>query len=659
MEIERDRPLAEEGQVGGVRSAWSKASSQNIRHSFFAANLHTAERPGYNFTDTGRFGVIMEHPIARSAQGGEVAPESLAQFRAISRILTGKTETLFENGLEHLVDHSARFSWDEICELYRRVEKLGAGRFTMPDWGGQIFDLPRLGTVLRAAGVVASPKLLYTLGNRFALARTFAHLDVRQQVRDDGRIEIEISIPADYQDSVEFYQVTLGVLRAFPRLLGLPDALVALERRPRHGRYVITPPPSATLWARINRVFIAVLAGRRALNEMTAQQHRLNAQFEELKEAYASVSQALETKRRFLSIMSHELRTPLHGIVGACEELRHEKDEQAREALLDALTTCSGSFARLAGGILELAGNEQEALTPLPIVSRPHEALTALVQRWKRPFQEKKIELVLELDARLPKAIRVDESRMIRMLDHLIDNGLKFTDRGEVRVRAAMNGSKLMLEVKDTGIGIAEEHHEAIFETFKQLDDSSTRKRGGSGLGLALIRRLSGVMGGNVQLKSALGAGSTFTLELPCDVVEQAAPESPEVEKSEKLAVLVADDNRVNRMVLARMLKRLGYTVEEVEDGAQAVAAAAERAPIAIFMDCEMPVMDGFEAARKIRSEVSSDILIIATTAYVSDADRARCRDAGMDDFLAKPVTPDQITAAMRRLLPSESPGSI
>jgi CheY-like chemotaxis protein len=197
-------------------------------------------------------------------------------------------------------------------------------------------------------------------------------------------------------------------------------------------------------------------------------------------------------------------------------------------------------------------------------------------------------------------------------------------------------------------VGIAVEDRDRIFEMFTQLDDSSTRSRGGTGLGLALCRQFSTLLQGTLSVTGEKGKGSTFTLRLPCEV----SSEAPIVNYAMSgVSVLVVDDNKVNRMVLGRMLKRMGCEVEEVDNGARAVEAATHSKHAAIFMDCEMPIMDGFDATRLIRRELGSEVLIVATTAYVSEHDRSRCRDAGMDEFLAKPVSPDDIAGVLRRRL--------
>ncbi|MGH2811046.1 MAG: ATP-binding protein, partial [Actinomycetota bacterium] len=262
--------------------------------------------------------------------------------------------------------------------------------------------------------------------------------------------------------------------------------------------------------------------------------------------------------------------------------------------------------------------------------------------------------------------------RLRQVLVNLIGNALKFTEEGGVAVRGRLtertaDGVSLRMEVADTGIGIPEEKHHQVFGMFSQADASTTRRYGGTGLGLAICERFVELMGGEIGLESTPGQGSTFWFTISLPVAREApAPQASEGrpavtspgarEGSGKKVVLVAEDNAVNQKVVATMLRRHDYEVEIAEDGAGAVEAARSGRYAAILMDCRMPVMDGYEASRRIRriEGTARHTPIIALTASAMESDRQNCIEAGMDDFLAKPVKQADLVAAVARWVSDE-----
>ena len=252
--------------------------------------------------------------------------------------------------------------------------------------------------------------------------------------------------------------------------------------------------------------------------------------------------------------------------------------------------------------------------------------------------------------------MRGDPLRLRQVLVNLLSNAVKFTDHGEVVLQASCsNGDdpKLLLTVRDTGIGIPSEQHASIFGAFTQIDSSSTRRHGGAGLGLAIVRDIVGLMGGTVAVESLPGQGSIFSVELPLEAAEPEgqAPDLPSERPAAAIRVLVAEDDAVNQLVVAGMLERMGCAVETVGDGAAALQACSQGAHDIVFMDCHMPVMDGWEAARQIRAAERETgrrrIAIVALTADALPSERERCFAAGMDDFLTKPVSSAQLADAI------------
>ena len=285
--------------------------------------------------------------------------------------------------------------------------------------------------------------------------------------------------------------------------------------------------------------------------------------------------------------------------------------------------------------------------------------------------QAKGLRLGLELHGLQGRRCHADRLRIGQMLNNLISNSLKFTEHGRVRVEVrTAGGTWLEFRVSDTGIGIAADRQAQLFGQFVQVDDSSTRRFGGSGLGLSIVRGLATAMGGEVGVESSEGVGSSFWFRIPVPepaalpAVDAPAP-GPAAGRPPRVAgrALVVDDAPANRFVAERMLVRLGLRVLSVEDGRAALQRVREDEPFdLILMDIQMPELDGPDATRLIRAWEKAEgrvpVPIIAVTAAAYDADRERCRAAGMDDFLAKPIMLDELSRVLQRWLPEDAPVS-
>lgn len=584
---------------------------------------------------------------SKGTLGREVTGEALDPFRELGRLLLGSDRALFE-GYEHLLDEPDRFGWDELCVLYDRLAVAAEGRMTLEECGRRGIEAPKFGATLGVLATITSPRLLYVLGDRFGLSRTFSHLVVHHEVLPSGQIRIDVRIPETHQHSDVFFRITAGILEALPKLLALPAAKVVLTLEERHGIFLVRPPASRTIFARIIRAIRAAFASEHALEQLNAQQDAMNEQLQRLEAVHVQMHQALEVKRRFLSIMSHELRTPLNGIVGSMAGLREEADPRENLALRAALEDSTVNLTRLIEGVLSLAEGDTD---DLPISLAELDLRTALgdvLDRMREVCERTSLEFECTFTDTVQQRLLCDATGVVMIVDRLLENAAKFTPSGKVSCHFDFEDGSIVASVRDTGIGIASRDHQRIFGLFTQLEDASTRTYGGAGLGLALVERRTKAVGGSVEVTSALGQGSTFTVRLPAVIVpkSQQAERRPAPRSSH---VLVVDDNRVNRMVVSRMLKRLGLTVDEAENGRIAVELAAKRAYAAIFMDCEMPVMNGWDATTTIRDQLGDDVPIIAITAYVTDGDRARCEEAGMCDFLSKPVSPTQVQRTLER----------
>jgi len=276
--------------------------------------------------------------------------------------------------------------------------------------------------------------------------------------------------------------------------------------------------------------------------------------------------------------------------------------------------------------------------------------------------RDKPVTVSCTVPRQLPKRMEGDPVRLRQLLVNLLHNAVKFTERGSVDLDVTTldntpDAMRLLFAVRDTGIGIAEDQLDSVFDTFTQADASSTRRHGGSGLGLAIVKELTELMGGQVGVESRLGEGSIFwfdlTLKKAADAPAPIEPAMTDDDGGLSTHVLLAEDDLVNQMVVEEMLKRLGCVVDVVSDGDAARAATARRRYDLVFMDCHMPVMDGYEATRRIREEEEQTrgtrTPIIALTADALAGDRERCIESGMDDYMTKPVSGAVLAAAVER----------
>jgi CheY-like chemotaxis protein len=266
----------------------------------------------------------------------------------------------------------------------------------------------------------------------------------------------------------------------------------------------------------------------------------------------------------------------------------------------------------------------------------------------------KNLEMRTALQADLPPALIGDPQRLRQVLLNLLSNAVKFTASGSITVGVSAcqrnaDSAELQFTVQDTGIGIPREVQQTIFEPFTQADSSTTRRYGGTGLGLTICRRLIALMDGKLELESEPGRGSTFRFTANLSIgTPSAAPAAPHRDRlprsSRNLRILLAEDNAINQKVAVRLLQQMGHQVDVALDGRQAVAAVQRSEYDMVLMDCQMPEMDGYAATRAIRElECGRNIPIIAITANAMAEDRQRCLEAGMDAYLAKPISPDQL----------------
>ncbi|HVU22837.1 MAG TPA: ATP-binding protein [Opitutus sp.] len=411
-----------------------------------------------------------------------------------------------------------------------------------------------------------------------------------------------------------------------------------------------------------------------ALRESRAVNENLEAVVDErtreLSVATQQAQASAQAKSEFLANMSHEIRTPLNGIIGSAELLRHRDDLSSPAAEHVRVIADSGDlllrllgdildFSKIEAGLLEL---EQRAFALGPVMA---DTLSLLAGRAATAGVEFKCDVAPALTTHVVG----DSHRLRQVLLNLASNAIKFTPVGghvDMAVSSPAPDADpvpLLFEVRDTGIGMDAATRERLFERFMQADTSTTRRFGGSGLGLAISAQLVRLMGGELGVESTPGRGSRFYFQLKLPRATHAVDEVPALPTAHMglgLHVLVAEDNAVNRSLLVAQLQRLGCTCALAKDGEEALAALTTfAAPHVILMDCHMPRLDGWEATRRIRGWANHDdpnlrrvagLPIVALTAAVLPEERQRCVEAGMNDFIGKPVKLDELRAVLHRI---------
>lgn len=400
------------------------------------------------------------------------------------------------------------------------------------------------------------------------------------------------------------------------------------------------------------RVFLELYQQKKLLNELLIEQENTN---KELEEAKKKAELATYTKSMFLANMSHEIRTPLNGVIGLSSILSKTELTAEQQELLELIIISGQNLLAIINDILDYskieAGQVQIERTPLSLRCE----LGVILKIMRFNAKAHNIQILHEIDSTVPHYIYGDPLRIKQILLNLLNNAIKFTEKGHVKLVCKLlqgNENMLRFEVSDTGIGINEEAKNKLFSEFTQADISTTRKYGGTGLGLAICKNLVKLMKGSIGAESVVGEGSVFWFQIPFEI-------SPKPEKlhthnisariHSEIKILLAEDNPINQKVAIHALKQLNLKCDLATNGLEVIQMHKDNHYNLILMDIQMPEMDGLEASRKIREmekaeKVQKPVLIAAVTANAFEEDKQHCIDAGMNFYLSKPFKIEALT---------------
>lgn len=380
-----------------------------------------------------------------------------------------------------------------------------------------------------------------------------------------------------------------------------------------------------------------------------------------LKKAAAKAAESSKAKAEFLAVMSHEIRTPMVGIMGMVDFLQETKLSKEQEEHLQTITQCSKTLLNTINDILDLSKLEAGQMQISPIDFDLESLLNGIEKTFQNLASQKGLDFQIDLEKNVPKHIHADPNRIQQIMMNLINNAIKFTNDGSVKVEIGYK-DKIRVEVKDTGVGISKDKQAKLFQKFSQVDGSISRKYGGTGLGLYIAQNLVESMGGKIGFNSELGAGSCFWFEIPYrepigDKDFAITSENIDQHSFTTMKILLVDDNALNRDIISRYLGKF-HTVTALSSGIEAIDLLEKEEFDLVLMDLQMPELDGFETTMKIKriNDKCRKMPILAMSANVLEKDIIKCRQVGMVDHISKPVDQTQMFTTIQKYAEHASP---
>ncbi len=369
--------------------------------------------------------------------------------------------------------------------------------------------------------------------------------------------------------------------------------------------------------------------------------------------------QASKSKSEFLANMSHEIRTPLNAILGFIDLLKEKESDEEKLKYIATVQNSSNTLLGIINDILDFSKIESGNLSIDKVDFNVDEEFKTLVELFRAKASEKSVNLTLNMDPNMPAALHSDPLRIKQVIANLLSNALKFTPRnGKVELNIGYQNRQLIVSVKDSGIGVAKDKQKHIFKAFSQAESSTTRKYGGTGLGLSISSRLISMLGGKLQLESEEGKGSTFSFSIDVEVGKYKKLEltkSTDLLDIQNKKILLVEDNKANQMFMSLILKKFKLKYEIANDGLEAIKAFEENHYDLILMDENMPNLNGIEATKRILEiEKEKELIhtpIIALTANALKGDREKFLEAGMDEYLTKPINKEKLALTLKEFL--------